>query len=461
MKPRLNPKPQVLIIGCGFGGLEAVRALSRAPVNITLIDRTNHHLFQPLLYQVATAGLSAPAISAPIRHVLRREMRRGNLTVLQADVAAIDAADRSVVLDDGERIDYDHLIVAAGATHSYFGHNDWAEHARGLKTLADAFDIRARVIGAFERAERCADPIERATWLSFVVVGAGPTGVEMAGTLSEIAQHTLSREFRRIDSKHARVVLLEGSDTVLGSFVPALQQRARTQLKRLRVDVRTGCKVNAIDETGVSYESHEGDVHLNHHVPSRTVIWAAGVAGSPLGRSLAATAGATLDRTGRVVVQPDLSLAEHPEITVIGDLAAAQSHGPGTPKAVPGVSPAAKQMGRLAATNLLRRIKNEPTLAFCYRDYGNLATIGRRAAVVDLAVPVLGALRFSGFLAWVFWLFAHIYFLIGFRNRLVVLIDWAWAYFTFERHARVVAEPPTDATAHPPLLSEPDTQPMA
>lgn len=456
-----SDRPQIVIIGCGFGGLEAVQALSRAPVNITLIDRTNHHLFQPLLYQVATAGLSAPAISAPIRHILRREMRRGNLTVLQAEVAAIDAADRSVVLDDGERIDYDHLIVAAGATHSYFGHDDWAEHARGLKTLADAFDIRARVIGAFERAERCADPVERAAWMSFVVVGAGPTGVEMAGTLSEIAQHTLSREFRRIDSKLARVVLLEGSDKVLGNFVPALQQRAREQLKRLRVDVRTGCKVTAIDETGVSYESHEGDVQLIHHVPSHTVIWAAGVAGSPLGRSLAATAGATLDRAGRVVVQPDLSLAEHPDITVIGDLAAAQSHGPGAPKAVPGVSPAAKQMGRLAAANLLRRLKNEPTLAFRYRDYGNLATIGRRAAVVDLAVPVLGALRFSGFLAWVFWLFAHIYFLIGFRNRLVVLIDWAWAYFTFERHARVVAEPPSEtAQKHPPLLDEPDTQPM-
>jgi NADH dehydrogenase len=268
MKPRPTSKPQVLIIGCGFGGLEAVKALSKAPVDITLIDRTNHHLFQPLLYQVATAGLSAPAISAPIRHILRREMKRGNLTVLQAEVTAIDAADKSVVLDDGERLDYDHLIVAAGATHSYFGHDEWTTHAPGLKTLADAFDIRARVIGAFERAERCAHPKERAAWMSFVVVGAGPTGVEMAGTLAEIAQHTLAQQFRHIDSKLARVVLLEGSNRVLGSFVPALSQRAREQLKRLKVDVRTSCKVTLIDDTGVTYEGHEGDVQLLNHLPS-------------------------------------------------------------------------------------------------------------------------------------------------------------------------------------------------
>ncbi|MCR5881346.1 NAD(P)/FAD-dependent oxidoreductase [Rhizobacter sp. J219] len=467
MTSRPNHKPKVLIIGCGFGGLEAVKALSKAPVNITLIDRTNHHLFQPLLYQVATAGLSAPAISAPIRHILRREMKRGNLTVLQAEVTAIDAADKSVVLDDGERLDYDHLIVGAGATHSYFGHDDWAPYAPGLKTLADAFDIRARVIGAFERAERCADPVERAAWMSFVVVGAGPTGVEMAGTLAEIAQHTLAQQFRRIDSKLARVVLLEGSGKVLGSFVPELSQRAREQLKRLKVDVRTGCKVTAIDETGVTYEGHEGDVQLINHLPTHTVVWAAGVAGSPLGRSLAATANAELDRAGRVVVQPDLSLLEHPEVQVIGDLAAAHSYDPDHPHAeptpVPGVSPAAKQMGRLAAANLLRRLKHEPTEPFRYRDYGSLATIGRRAAVVDLAVPVFGAIRFSGLFAWLFWLFAHIYFLIGFRNRLVVLIDWAWAYLTFERHARVVAETPraTESASAPPLQDAPDTQPLA
>lgn len=436
-------KTRVCVIGCGFGGLEAVRALARSEaIDITLIDRTNHHLFQPLLYQVATAGVSAPAISAPIRHILQKQVSAGRLTVLQAEVTAIDAPGHAVLLDDGVRINYDHLIVAAGATHSYFGHDEWAAHAPGLKTLADAFDIRARVIGAFERAERCSDPAERAAWMNFVVVGAGPTGVEMAGTMSEIAQKTLSREFRHIDSTLARVVLMEGSDRVLGTFVPKLQQRAREQLERLHVDVRTGAQVTSIDAGGVHYAQREGSGEPQpHFLPARTVVWAAGVAGSPLGKSLATSAGATLDRAGRVIVQPDLTLPNHPEISVIGDLALAKSHGPGEPKPVPGVSPAAKQMGRLTAANILRRLKGEPTKSFRYIDYGNLATIGRRAAVVDLAVPVFGALRFSGFFAWVFWLFAHIYFLIGFRNRLVVLLDWAWAYFTFERHARVVAQP--------------------
>jgi NADH dehydrogenase len=431
-------RPNVLVIGCGFGGIEAVRALSKAGIDITLVDRTNHHLFQPLLYQVATAGLSAPAVSAPIRHVLRREMRRGNLTILQAEVSGIDAAAKQVTLDGRETLAYDHLIVAAGATHSYFGHDDWAAHAPGLKTLADAFDIRARVIGAFERAERCTDPAQREPWLTFVVIGGGPTGVEMAGTMSEIAHHTLPQEFRRIDSTRSRIVLLEGSERVLGSFVPGQSEQARTQLQKLGVDVRTGCKVTAIDAAGVSYETLGGEIH---RLPSRTVIWAAGVAGSPLGRALAHSAGATRDRAGRVIVEPDLSLAGHPEIAVIGDLAAAKSHGRGEPKPVPGVSPGAKQMGRAAAANLLRRLRGEPTRAFRYVDYGNLATIGRKAAVVDLSVPGLGALRFSGLLAWLFWLFAHIYFLIGFRNRLMVMIDWAWSYTTYERNARVVAEP--------------------
>jgi NADH dehydrogenase len=451
-------KTRVCVIGCGFGGLEAVRALARnEAIDITLIDRTNHHLFQPLLYQVATAGISAPAISAPIRHILQRQVESGRLTVLQAEVTAIDASGHAVLLDDGVRIVYDHLIVAAGATHSYFGHDEWARHAPGLKTLADAFDIRARVIGAFERAERCSDPAERAAWMNFVVVGAGPTGVEMAGTMSEIAQKTMSREFRHIDSTLARVVLMEGSDRVLGSFVPKLQQRAREQLQRLHVDVRTGAQVTSIDAGGVHYTQRESGEPRQHYLSARTVVWAAGVAGSPLGKSLAGSAGATLDRAGRVIVQPDLTLPDHPEISVIGDLASAKSHGPGEPKPVPGVSPAAKQMGRLAAANLLRRLKGEPAKAFRYIDYGNLATIGRRAAVVDLAVPVFGALRFSGFFAWVFWLFAHIYFLIGFRNRLVVLIDWAWAYFTFERHARVVAQPlaPVPAVASTDTRSPP------
>lgn len=439
-------KPRVVIIGCGFGGIEAVRILSKADVEITMVDRTNHHLFQPLLYQVATAGLSAPAVSAPIRHTLRREMQRGNLTILQALVTGIDVAARRVLLDDGDALDYDHLIVAAGATHSYFGHDDWAANAPGLKTLADAFAIRSRVIGAFERAERCTELAQREPWMTFVVIGAGPTGVEMAGTMTEIAQHTLPQEFRRIDSTHTRVVLMEGSDRVLGAFVPKLSQRAREQLVKLGVDVRTGCKVTGIDADGVDYETRDGDTVSTHRLPSKTVIWAAGVAGSPLGKALAQGTGASLDRAGRVVVVADLSLPGHPEIAVIGDLASAKSHGKGEPTPVPGVSPGAKQMGRAAAANLLRRLRAEPTVPFRYMDYGNLATVGRKAAVVDLTVPVFGALRFSGFFAWLFWLFAHIYFLIGFRNRLVVMMDWGWAYWTYERSARVVAEPEPAAT---------------
>jgi len=438
-------RPRVLVVGCGFGGIEAVRALSKAPVEITLVDRTNHHLFQPLLYQVATAGLSAPAVSAPIRHALRREMERGNLTILKAEVRTIDVAARTVSLDGGETIAWDHLIVAAGATHGYFGHDEWQRHAPGLKTLADAFDIRARVIGAFENAERATVDAERHAWLSFVVIGGGPTGVEMAGTMSEIAQHTLAREFRRIDPKQTRVILLEGSPRILGAFVAKQSERARRQLERLGVDVRTESKVIAIDAEGVTYDSAESGG--SERIEARTVIWAAGVAASPLGAELARGSGAALDRAGRVVVGPDLSLPGHPEISVVGDLAAALSHGPNGTAPVPGVSPAAKQMGRTAAANIVRRIRGEAPLAFRYRDYGNLATVGRKAAVVELAVPGLGTLRFSGLAAWLFWLFAHIYFLIGFRNRLMVMVDWAWAYFTYERGARVVAEP---ASSPPP-----------
>ena len=438
-------RPRVVVIGCGFGGLEATRALARADVEVTLVDRTNHHLFQPLLYQVATAGLSAPAISAPIRHILRREIRRGRVTVLLGEVVDIDATAQAVVLDDGARLPYDHLIVAAGATHSYFGRDDWATHAPGLKTLADAFELRNRVLRAFEQAER--HPELRKQALTFAVIGGGPTGVEMAGTIAEIARHTLPGEFRRIDSRQARVVLLEGADRVLTAMPAVLSQKASEQLVRLGVEVRTGCRVTDIDAEGLSYETRQGDEVVRHRLDTRTVVWAAGVAASPLGRCLREAAGAELDRAGRVIVQPDLSLAGHPEIQVIGDLAAAMSHpakGPPTP--VPGVSPAAKQMGRLAAANVLRRLRSEATRSFRYIDYGALATIGRKAAVADVAVPMLGSLRFSGWAAWVFWLFVHIYFLIGFRNRLMVLTDWAWAYWTFQRHARVLVERPTPPT---------------
>ena len=436
-------RPHVVVIGCGFGGLEAVRALARADVEVTLIDRTNHHLFQPLLYQVATAGLSAPAVSAPIRHILRREMRGGRLTVLQAEAHRVDPAARTVQLDDGSTLTYDHLIVAAGATNHWFGHDDWAPHAPGLKTLADAFDIRARLIGAFEQAERCTDAAERDAWLSFVVIGGGPTGVELAGTLVEIARHTLPEEFRHIDSRAARVRLVEGADRVLGAFDPPSSASALAQLQKLGVEVLTGARVTAIDGQGLTLQTAQGEQRL----ASRTVLWAAGVAAAPIGRQLADACGVPADRAGRVPVQADLSVAGHPTLSVIGDLAAATSQG----RPVPGVSPAAKQMGRCAAANIVARLRGQPTQAFRYADYGSLATLGRMAAVVQLPLPGGRTLRFSGYPAWLFWLFAHVYFLIGFRNRLVVLIDWAWSYWTFARHARVVAQPnPGPAPSPPP-----------
>ncbi|MBB2486749.1 NAD(P)/FAD-dependent oxidoreductase [Mitsuaria sp. WAJ17] len=427
-----STRPRVLIIGCGFGGLAATRSLAGAEVDITLVDRSNHHLFQPLLYQVATAGLSAPSIAAPIRHMLRRQR---NVTVLMAEVSGIDKAHRCVHLADGQVLGYDFLILAAGATHSYFGHDDWAEHAPGLKTLEDAFRLRARVLKAFEQAELEPDPARQAAHLSFVVIGGGPTGVEMAGTLAEIAHHTLRDEFRRIDPSKARVLLLEGSERVLQALPPALSAKAEAQLRGLGVEVQTRCRVVGIDGEGVSVLQGEGAVP--QRIEARTVVWAAGVAASPLGRML----DVPLDRAGRVQVDGFLRIPDHPEVFVIGDLAAAQSEEPdGRLRPVPGVSPAAKQMGAHAARSILAVLRErEATLRpFRYRDYGALATIGRKAAVADL-----GWLQFSGYAAWLFWLFVHIYFLIGFRNRLVVLMDWAWAYWSFQRYARVVVEPAT------------------
>ena len=457
----MSSTTRVCVIGCGFGGLEAVRALARAEdVEVILIDRTNHHLFQPLLYQVATADVAAPAVSGPIRHILRRQMRSGRLTVLRAEVVDIDAPRKVLRLDDGEELRYDQLIVAAGATHSYFGHDDWARFAPGLKTLADAFDIRARIVGAFERAERTLDDDERGACLNFVIIGGGPTGVELAGALAEIARHTLPDEFRRIDSRRARIVLMEGSPRILGAFDERLSRSAKAQLEKIGVDVQTECQVVGIDAQGVDFMQH-GE---RRRLAARTVLWAAGVAASPLGKALARSAGAALDRAGRVVGQTDLSLAGHPEIHVIGDLAAASTPAPdGTARPVPGVSPAAKQMGRHAAANLLRRLDGLSPLPFRYADYGSLSTLGRAAAVVQLETPLFGQVRFSGYPAWLFWLFAHVYFLIGFRNRLVVLIDWAWAYWTFARHARVVAQPPSTAlpaastTASAPASTAPPT----
>jgi NADH dehydrogenase len=411
--------PRVVILGCGFGGLWAAQALSRASVDLTVIDRTNHHLFSPLLYQVATAGLSAPSVAAPIRHILAKQR---NATVLLGDAKNIDPQKKEVVLEDDSRVPYDYLIVATGSTHSYFGHDDWAPYAPGLKTLEDALEIRRRVLYAFERAERENDPVRRAAWLTFVVIGAGATGVELAGTFAEIARHTLRGEFRRIDPHGARVVLVEGTERVLPPYPAELSLKAQLQLERLGVTVWTGRRVTGVDDEGVQIGSER--------LSAKTVVWAAGVAASPLGAAL----GAPLDRAGRVQVAPDLSVPGHAEVFVVGDLAAVEG--------VPGIAPAAKQMGAHSAANIRRMIAGKPSAPFRYRDYGQLATIGRNAAVA-----VIGKVQLSGFIAWLTWLVAHIYFLINFRNRVVVMFDWGWSYFTQERYARIILGRPRTPTS--------------
>ena len=443
-----HSRPHVVIIGGGFGGLEAAKSLAKAPVDITLIDKTNHHLFQPLLYQVATAGLAAPAIAAPTRSLFRHQ---ANLTTLMAEVSDIDAKEKKVHLSDGTTLLFDHLILAAGATHSYFGHDEWSAFAPGLKTLEDAFEIRRKVLFAFESAEKEADPEKRQNWLTLCVIGAGPTGVEMAGAFAEIARQTLVGEFRRINPHDARILLIEGGPRVLQAMPETLSQKALEQLQKLGVEVRLNAIVTGIDANGLQVRGPApagvmGTV--DYRIASQCVVWAAGVAASPLGQKLADNTGCQIDRAGRVVVNADLTLPGYAHVSVIGDLAAAMSHPPGKPPTpVPGVSPGAKQMGRWAARNILKRIAGEPTHAFCYADYGNLATIGHNAAVVDLSTP-FGPLRFSGRSAWWFWLLAHIYFLIGFRNRLVVLMDWGSAYLSFSRNARVVAGTLDKAVTH-------------
>jgi NADH dehydrogenase len=406
--------PRLVIVGGGFAGLWATRALASAPLQITLVDCCNHHLFQPLLYQVATAGLSAPDIAAPLRHILRGQR---NVEVRLGEVVAVDPSARTIGLADGETLGYDYLLLAAGARHAYFGHDDWEAHAPGLKTLDDALEIRRRLLFAFEQAEAARDAGEREAWLHFAVIGGGPTGVELAGTLAEIARHTLRREFRRIDPASARIRLVEAGPRILSSFPESLSAAARRQLEKLGVEVVTGAPVAAIDDQG--YRIGE------QGIAARTVLWAAGVAASPLGALL----DAPRDRAGRVLVQPDLSIEAHPEIFVAGDLASVSQDG----KPVPGVAPAAKQMGNHVAKVIRARLAQQHAPGFRYRDYGNLATIGRMAAVVDLR-----GLRFSGLLAWWFWLAAHVFFLIGFRNRLIVLVNWAWAYWSYQRHARII-----------------------
>ena len=420
----MNPSqlPHVLVIGGGFAGLWATRALASAPVRITLVDRCNHHLFQPLLYQVATAGLSSPDIAAPLRHILRKQR---NVEVRLAEVRNIDPTDKQVTLDDGSTLDFDYLLLASGATHAYFGHDEWARHAPGLKTLDDALQLRRHLLLAFERAEAEPDPELRAAWLSFAIVGGGPTGVELAGTLAEIARHTLKNEFRNIHPSDARVRQVEAGPRVLSSFPEDLSEKARRQLEKLGVEVSTGTAVSDINESGYRL----GDVF----VPARTVVWAAGVSASPLAKSLAVP----LDRAGRVSVLDDLSAPGHPDIFVAGDLASLQQAG----KPVPGVAPAAKQMGRHVAAVIRARLAGKPAPAFHYRDFGNLATIGRMAAIVHF-----GRLKLSGLLAWWFWLGAHVFFLIGFRNRLVVLLNWAWAYWSYQRGARIILRMDDDRT---------------
>jgi NADH dehydrogenase len=408
-----SPEKHVVIIGGGFGGIAAARALKRAPMRVTMVDRRNHHLFQPLLYQVATAALNPSDIASPIRRILRRQR---NASVILGEVISIDTSKKIVQLSDGE-VAYDYLIVAAGATHSYFGHEEWEGAAPGLKTLEDAVEIRRRVLVAYEAAEREIDADECATWMTFVIIGAGPTGVEMAGALAEISRRVLERDFRRIDPGRARIILIEAGPRVLPAMSAESSKSARRQLERLGVEVITDSPVTAVDDRGVTH----GGTRTN----TRTVIWAAGVAASTLGASL----GAELDRAGRVIVNQDLSVKGAQGVFVIGDLASIKSDG----KPVPGLSPAAMQEGRHAAKNIVRTLRGEPTLPFRYWDKGTLATIGKAAAVGDI-----GRLHLSGLIAWLMWLFVHIFFLIGFRNRFIVIVEWAWTYIRNDRGARLI-----------------------
>jgi NADH dehydrogenase len=407
--------PQVVIVGGGFAGLDAARELARAPVSVTLLDRHNHHLFQPLLYQVATAGLSPGDIASPIRWILRGQR---NVRVLLAEVVGIEPQARQVRLEDGSTLAYDYLILAAGATHSYFGHEDWVARAPGLKTLDDALAVRRRLLLAFELAEREPERTRQRHLLTFAIVGGGPTGVELAGMIVEIARHALRREFQVIDPESARVVLIEAGPSILPTFPPALRDAARRSLRRLGVEVWESAAVTRIEDEAVWV----GEERLAAH----TILWAAGVAASPLGRALHTA----VDRVGRVQVQPDLSIPGHAEIYVAGDLVAlVQPDG----KPVPGVAQAAKQAGRHAARNVKRLLQGLPTLPFRYRDPGNLATIGRASAVADL-----GWLKLSGLAGWLFWLFVHILFLIGFRNRLSVMLQWSASYLTYQRSVRLI-----------------------
>ncbi|PBB99687.1 NAD(P)/FAD-dependent oxidoreductase [Mesorhizobium sp. WSM3862] len=411
-------KHHVVIVGAGFGGLELTRALAGAPVRITMIDKRNHHLFQPLLYQVATTALATSEIAWPIRHLLRK---RKDVTTLLGTVIGVDRAGKRVLLDDGSAVSYDTLVLATGARHAYFGHDEWEPFAPGLKTLEDATTIRRRILLAFEQAEREIDPARRQALLTLVIVGGGPTGVELAGTIAELAQDTLRGEFRNIDTRQARVVLIEAGDRVLANFAPELSAYAQKALERLGVTVELGRAVTQLDAEGVVF----GDTYL----PAKTILWAAGVAASPAAEWL----GAPADRAGRVLVEPDLTVPGSPDIFVIGDTAhLLRPDG----KPVPGVAPSAKQEGRHVAATIKARLDGDATpRPFRYKHAGDLATIGKRAAAIDF-----GWIKLTGWLAWWLWGIAHIYFLIDFRNRLAVSLSWLWIYFTGQRSARLITQ---------------------
>jgi NADH:ubiquinone reductase (H+-translocating) len=419
-----QPPHQVVIVGGGFGGLYAAQALAKAPVKVTLIDKRNFHLFQPLLYQVATGGLSAGDISSPLRAVLSRQK---NTEVLMGEVTGIDPKQQTVKLQDKE-LAYDTLIIATGVSHHYFGNEQWAPKAPGLKTVEDALDIRRRVFLAFEAAEKETDPEKRRAWLTFVIVGGGPTGVELAGALAELAHHTLKNDFRNINTSETKILLLEGVDRVLPPYPSELSAKAKASLERLGVTVETNTLVTHIEDNGVTIRQGE----QIEQIPAQTVLWAAGMKASKMGQVLAERTGAKLDRAGRVIVNPDLSVAEYSNIFAIGDLANFP-HQYDDGKPLPGVAPVAMQQGKYVARLIQKRLKGDTLLAFHYTDYGSLAVIGRNAAVVDL-----GFVKFSGFIAWLAWIFVHIFFLIEFDNKLLVMIQWGWNYVTRKRGARLI-----------------------
>jgi len=415
-------RQRVVILGGGFGGLSAARKLKRAPVDITLIDRCNYHLFQPLLYQVATGSLSPANISGPLRQVLKNNK---NTMVLLGEAIDIDPTNHQVILSDGV-IDYDTLVVATGSSHQYFGHHEWEQFAPGLKTIEDATDMRARILLAFEAAERETNPEKLKEWMTFVIVGAGPTGAELAGALGEIANDTLKHDFRRIDPSKAHIILIEGTDRVLPTYPPKLSEAARKMLERLKVTVRTGAMVTDVKAHSVTIECG-GQIEV---IPTRTILWAAGVLASPLGLALAKRLGAKTDRAGRVIVEPDMTIPGHPEVFVIGDLSSF-THQTGKP--LPGIAQPAIQQGHYVGKVIERRLRGEKTPPFHYFDKGNLATIGRGAAVADL-----NFITFAGVPAWLLWIFIHLIYIVEFKNRLLVFTQWTWLYITFDRAARLI-----------------------